>query len=154
MKRCLKAGENHRQNSYDATMLGSPGSESWAEGTQTSGNKIGWMARSLWESSGLYSPQIRVWQTIQQRDQQPSCPLTQPLSKCFAFEGSEAFMRSLMNFRGQLRNVSVLRPEFFQPHHFRAWRQEAGRASPSAGERSFMFKCNSMFLKILKRARE
>ena len=66
----------------------------------------------------------------------------------------KAFMRSWMNSCGWLRNVDVLRPECFQPHHFLTWRQETGKASWSVRETDFMFKCNSMFLKIFKRVRE
>lgn len=137
--------------------LGRIGSESWAKrntnirewdtlnGMQCLRRKV-----KLWNFV-LYKSRPDKWQN---KEGWYHVPWLSLLPKCFPFEGLEAFMRSWMNFRGRLRNVSVLRPECFQPHHFLTWRQETGKASWSVGETDFMFKCNSMFLKIFKRARE
>lgn len=136
--------------------LGSTSSEAWAErntNTRERDTVNGMRHEKKSHALKLCTPQIRVWSMAQPR-RLVSCPLTRSLPKCFAFEGLGAFMRSWMNVRGRLRNAGVLRLECFQPHHFLTWRQETGQASWSVGETNFMFNCNSMFLKIFKRARE
>lgn len=156
MKRCLQEGKNHRQSSYDATTLGGGVFESWAEGTRTPGNEIPWMRR-IWESLGTLHPQIKAWQMTQQRDQHPSCPLTKPFTQMFCIWRFWGFYEKSNELSWSARRCQRLETRMFSTSSFPPLEDrklEAGRASPRAGERDFMFKCNSMFLKILKGARE
>lgn len=156
-KQVLKEGKNRRHNNYDNMKLGRLGSESWAERTT---NIREW---DTLNGMQCLRRKVELWNLVLNKSRSDKWHAKEAgimsldwflWTKCFASAGLEAFMRSWMNSCGWLRNVGVLKPECFQPHHFLTWRQETGKASWSVRETDFMFKCNSMFLKIFKRVRE
>ena len=153
-KKILKEGKNCRQNNYDNMKLGRLWSESWAERTA---NIREW---DTLNGMQCLRRKVKLWNLvlIKSRSDKWHTKEAGIVSLDSVYGPNvlhlKAFMRSWMNSCGWLRNVGVLRPECFQPHHFLTWRQETGKASWSVRETDFMFKCNSMFLKIFKRVRE
>lgn len=119
-KDAFKRGKNHRQSSYDATTLGWWGGRCLNHGQKGYGHQ-GMRSPGCAGSERAWGLCVHKSRPDKWHNKETSihpAPWLSLLPKCFAFEGSEAFMRSLMNFRGRLGDVSVLRPECFQPHHF------------------------------------